>query len=148
MQWPRAWVWASIVPAILTGAGVVLHHANPSAFPAQARLLSDGVYSEAQASRGERVYRGTCERCHGPTLEGSEMAPPLQGEAFLHGWDGEVLTELMMFLQQTMPEDAPGGLRDEEYRDVLTFLLATNGFPPGDELTMTSMEEVVIEARD
>ena len=144
----RAWRLVCMVLVILAGAGVVLSQANSSAVRAQTQSLAEGVYLESQAARGERVYRTACEACHGPTLEGSDMAPRLQGEIFLRGWDGESLTELMRFLQETMPEDAPGALSEENYRDVLAFLLATNGFPPGVELTMASIEEIVIGPED
>ena len=148
MRCAKAWWLVSVVPVILAGAGVVLSQANPSAFRGQTRLPSDGVYLEEQASHGDGVYRTACETCHGQTLEGSELAPPLQGKAFLEEWDGEVLAELMIFLQEAMPEDAPGSLSEETYLDLLAFVLATNGFPPGDELTMTSIEEIVITTED
>ena len=148
MRCARAWCWVCVVAMILTGAGGALSHANPSAFRGQTRSPADGVYLKAQASRGEDVFRTSCETCHGTTLEGSDLAPPLQGEAFLQTWDGEVLAELMMLVQETMPQDAPGELTEENYRDLLAFVLSTNGFPPGDELTMDSMEEIVIAAED
>ena len=135
-----------VATLLLTSGGVVLAHGNPSTFRGQTRLPSDGVYLEAQASRGESLYRTSCEACHSPTLSGSDLAPPLQGQPFLEAWDGEVLTELMLLVQETMPEDAPGKLSEENYRDLLAFILASNGFPPGEELTMDSMEEIVIPA--
>ena len=148
MRYARAWCLVCVVPVILTGAGVALTHANPSAFRGQTRLLGDGVYLEAQASRGEDVYRTACEVCHSPALEGSDLAPPLQGQAFLEVWDGEVLAELMVLMQETMPQDAPGGLPQETYTDLLAFVLSANRFPPGEELTVASMEEIVIATED
>ena len=52
--------------------------------------------------------------------------------------EGQLTAEYHLF-EVELPLDF-----DLSYRDVLTFLLATNGFPPGDELTMSSMEEIVI----
>lgn len=137
-----------VAPLLLTSVGAVLAHANPSASRGQIRLPSEGVYLEAQASRGESLYRTACEVCHSPTLEGSDLAPPLQGRPFLDAWDGEVLAELMLLVQETMPQDAPGELSEENYTDLLAFVLASNGFPPGEELTMDSMEEIVIAPDD
>ena len=44
-----------------------------------------------------------------------------------------------------MPEEDPGGLSEQEYIDVLSYLLRENGYPPGDELTADALEEIVIE---
>ena len=111
----------------------------------QELLLTDGVYTEQQASRGARVYQTTCESCHMPDLEGSEEGPTLLGEEFLEGWEGEILAELMILTVDTMPEEDPGGLSEQEYIDVLSYLLRENGYPPGDELTADALEEIVIE---
>jgi mono/diheme cytochrome c family protein len=111
----------------------------------QELLLTDGVYTEQQASRGARVYQTTCESCHMPDLEGSEEGPTLLGEEFLEGWDGEILAELMILTVDTMPEEDPGGLSEQEYIDVLSYLFRENGYPPGDELTADALEEIVID---
>lgn len=137
-----------IVPTFLTLVSIALLQSSSRAVGAQEPLLSEGVYSEAQASRGERLYRDRCESCHAPDLQGSENAPPLRGEAFLDEWDGEVVTELMLFVQDRMLEEVVAGLSDGDYADVIAFLLATNGFPPGDELTVDSMQQIAIEPRD
>ena len=111
----------------------------------QELLLADGVYTAQQASRGARVYQTTCESCHMPDLEGSEEGPTLLGEEFLEGCDGEILAELMILMVDTMPEEDPGGLSEQDYTDVLAYLLRENGYPPGDELTADALEEIVIE---
>ena len=111
----------------------------------QELLLTDGVYTAQQASRGARVYQTTCESCHMPDLEGSEEGPTLLGEEFLEGWDGEILAELMILTVDTMPEEDPGGLSEQEYIDVLSYLFRENGYPPGDELTADALEEIVID---
>ena len=90
------------------------------------------------------MYRTTCESCHAPNLEGSEVGPTLLGDEFLEGWDGEVLAELMILMTDTMPEDNPGGLTAGEYMDVLSYLLRENGFPPGSELTSDALDDIVI----
>ena len=113
---------------------------------AQELFLSDGVYLESQASRGGPVYAMTCEICHSPSLEGTTIAPALIGEPFLEVWDGEVLSELLSLMMDTMPEDLPGSLSEQSYMDVLAYMLQAGGFPSGDEeLTMESVEEIVIE---
>ena len=113
---------------------------------AQGPSLSDGVYSDRQANRGRRVYRQTCVSCHAANLEGGEMGPSLFGDPFLEPWAGESLGELMALVQQTMPQDNPGGLSPEAYTDVLAYLLKVNEYPAGEaDLTAESLEAIVIE---
>lgn len=38
---------------------------------------------------------------------------------------------LLTFISTTMPLDAPGGLSQQEYFQVLCYLLVQNGFTPG-----------------
>ena len=53
----------------------------------------------------------------------------------------------MALVRETMPQDNPGGLSDEDYADVLAYMLEANDFPPCDcELTVDSVEDIVIEA--
>ena len=138
------WREGAILSVSLAIVGVVLLPGYPPA-AGQEVSLGDGVYTERQAGRGARVYRTTCESCHAVNLEGSEQGPTLLGDEFLEGWDGEVLAELMILMMDTMPGDNPGGLTEEEFTDVLSYLLRENGYPPGDELTTDMLEEIVID---
>ena len=117
------------------------------AIGAQGASLSDGVYSDRQASRGGRVYRQACVSCHALNLEGGEMGPGLLGKPFLGPWNGESLGELMALVQETMPQNNPGGLRDQDYVDVLAYLLKANEYPAGDaDFTAESLKDIVIES--
>jgi mono/diheme cytochrome c family protein len=112
----------------------------------QDRGLTDGVYSDAQATRGSRVYRQACASCHARNLEGGEMGPGLTGGPFISPWAGESLAALMAYVQETMPQDNPGGLNEQDYSDVLAYMLKVNEFPSGDvDLTAESVEHIVIE---
>ncbi len=116
---------------------------------AQELGLTDGVYSDAQATRGGRIYRQFCSSCHAPNMEGGEMGPGLRGKPFIDPWDGERLAELMSYVQETMPQDNPGSLSDEDYTDVLAYVLKVNEFPAGDlDLTVESVENIVIESSE
>ena len=42
----------------------------------------NGVYTTAQAERGQLVYAGQCSRCHGENL-GGNRAYPLAGAPFI-----------------------------------------------------------------
>ena len=113
---------------------------------AQDRGLTDGVYSDSQATRGGRVYRQACSSCHARNLEGGEMGPGLRGRPFITPWEGESLAELMAYVQETMPQDNPGGLNEQDYSDVLAYVLKVNEFPSGElDLTAESVEHIVIE---
>ena len=114
---------------------------------AQNHSLNDGVYSEEQARRGGRVYRQTCASCHGDDLDGGDMGPGLASSSFVQGWDGAPLSELMLFTRETMPQDNPGGLSEEQYIDVLAYILQANKFPAGDSDLGSDLEQIRIENR-
>ena len=59
-------------------------HASPN------QTVWSGVYSEAQAYRGEKVADTTCIGCHGAGLTGGDSGPKLVGEKFLANWSGTV----------------------------------------------------------
>ncbi|MGH8257825.1 MAG: c-type cytochrome, partial [Steroidobacteraceae bacterium] len=51
----------------------------------------DGVYTNAQATRGEQLYTQHCVECHEPNLQGNGEAPALVGGQFVSDFDGETL---------------------------------------------------------
>src|SRR3954470_19953810 len=93
------------------------------------RTVRDGVYTEAQATRGAAIYKEKCESCHGPALGGS-LAPPLAGDAFAASWGGP-LSAIVDKIQATMPANAMGTLTRAQTADVLAFMLQTSKFPAG-----------------
>lgn len=97
------------------------------------RTVWDGVYSEAQATRGATGYNQDCAVCHGATLSGTGEAPGLTGAQFLSAWNGLNLGELFDRIRTTMPFDRPGGLSREAYADIVAYILKFNGFPAGDK---------------
>src|SRR5437899_12400985 len=84
----------------------------------QARSVLDGVYTEAQAKRGQAVYEQNCVPCHGPTLAGGEMAPPLTGSPFNDDWNDLTVGDLFERIRVSMPGNAPGSLSRQEDIDV------------------------------
>ena len=91
----------------------------------------DGVYSEAQAQRGETAYRQWCVNCHGPELEGADMTPPLTGGTFTANWNDLSLGDLFERIRATMPLDKPGTLSRQQNADLVAFLLKANQWPAG-----------------
>ena len=105
----------------------------PAAAPAEAApsggpSLASGVYSEAQAERGFITFRDVCSGCHG--------AAEFRGDDFMFNWEGSSVGRLYRVVSRTMPDDDPGSLPQQEYIDVITYILQLNGFPTGaSELT-------------
>jgi mono/diheme cytochrome c family protein len=99
-----------------------------------ARTVWDGVYTEAQAKRGEEIYFERCVRCHGPTLMGgTDGAGPLTGPTFNGNWNGVPLGSMLDRMRMTMPLDKPATLSRQQTADVLTYILSMNKFPVGTE---------------
>src|SRR5712671_4426827 len=94
-----------------------------------ARTVRDGVYTDAQATRGSAIYKEKCASCHGPTLGGS-LAPPLAGDAFAANWGGP-LSAILDKIQLTMPANAMGTLTRAQAADVLALMLQTSKFQAG-----------------
>ena len=99
----------------------------------------DGVFTEAQASRGQAVYSGACALCHGRRLNGApddpdmRSTPPLARARFLRVWEGRSLATLYEYIRATMPEDNPSSLAAQEYIDVVAYMLSVSGMPVGDD---------------
>jgi mono/diheme cytochrome c family protein len=99
----------------------------------------EGIFTEAQAKRGQAVYSGACGMCHGRRLNGApddpdmRSTPPLARAKFLRDWEGRSLATLFEYTRATMPEGNPGSLTDEEYVDVISYMLSVNRMPVGDD---------------
>ncbi|MCU0623449.1 MAG: HupE/UreJ family protein [Gemmatimonadaceae bacterium] len=87
------------------------------------RTTQDGIYTTPQAQRGKDVFAGTCQSCHDVNAHA--------GPAFRTNWTGRTLDALFEFLKASMPKSDPGTLSDEEYVDVIAFLLKQNRMPAG-----------------
>ena len=98
-----------------------------------AQTIRSGVYSEAQAYRGEKVADKSCVGCHGPRLDGGDSGPKLVGQSFLTNWSSQPVSELFDWVVESMPADAPGTLRKEDAAAVLAYILQLNNMPGGRE---------------
>jgi cytochrome c len=114
---------------------------------AASKTILEGVYDEAQAKRGEAAFMKTCAACHKADLTGDESkeSPALVGEEFVSSWEGSTLEELFRVIKTTMPQSQPGGPRpgslpDQEYIDIVAFLLHSNKFPAGKAALGTDLE--------
>ena len=128
---------------ILTSIAVALSlsavsHAQDSS------LIWDGVYSIDQASRGETVYKETCVSCHGQDLGGNSNSPGLVGMGFMFLWEGKTLGEFFEKIRSDMPTDRPGQLTQQNYLDVLAYILLQNNFPSRTE-ELSSNKDILKE---
>jgi mono/diheme cytochrome c family protein len=98
---------------------------------AMARSTRDGVYTDAQARRGEAAYKKSCVSCHGEKLDGSGQIPALGGEEFEMTWTGKNLDDIFERMQGSMPADNPGKLTRPENVDILAYILKANKLPAG-----------------
>ncbi len=94
------------------------------------QTTADGVYTDAQAARGQAVYVEQCQACHGTTLAGG-LGPPLAGADFLRVWDTLPLADLVDKIQNTMPATNPGTLSRAQATDLVAHLLSANAFSAG-----------------
>ena len=125
------WPVSAVTLAIAVALG------GPSAVRAQAaesgeegedavemRSTLDGVYTEEQASRGERLMWNICAECH---FDEDYTGP------FLQDWVGGTVWGLFDSIWSTMPEDSPGGLPRTDYADAIAYMFKLNGLPAGDQ---------------
>jgi mono/diheme cytochrome c family protein len=131
-----------------------------------ARSIWDGVYTDAQAGRGEPLYAKHCSRCHGADLAGLsweavgrampdnvrpylhfDRTPELTGPTFYANYDRLPLSDLVERIRISMPQDKPGMLTRKDVVDVVAYLLSFGGFPLGPtELTdrLEGLQEIQI----
>lgn len=98
--------------------------APPAAAPAvPAAAPAAGIYSEAQAEEGQKVFEKSCASCH----EVGEFT----NRFFKAKWSKRPLFDLFEQTRTTMPDDNPGSLPREQYGSVVAYILKLNGLPAG-----------------
>jgi len=117
--------------ALIPFAAILTLHSTVRAQP-PTKSIWDGVYTEAQATRGKALYSQECASCHGSELTGGEMAPPLAGGEFMAGWDGLTIGDLFERVRISMPQNSPGSLSGQQNADILAFVFSSNKFPAGE----------------
>lgn len=136
---------ALIVLALMAGMGATVQAVR--AATAHASMSQDcATFGVAgcgpQGAAGAVVYGHICVVCHGERLEGGE-GPPLAGPGSALG-EYRTGVRLFEYISTWMPDDAPGSLSEREYLDVTAFLLHANQVHPGGEITLASLERVML----
>jgi mono/diheme cytochrome c family protein len=111
--------------------------------PEPRRTTMGGIYTTAQATRGEESYFSLCVSCHPAGTMHSEPA-------FSALWAGRPLSDLYDAIKDKMPKNDPGTLTPEESVQLVAYLLKSNGMPAGKtELTTDTdvLKKIKIETR-
>ena len=105
--------------------------------------LWNGVYTSAQAERGQAAYKLYCQACHAENLAGGKdavgRAPALIGEKVLGRKD---VNNLFSYIRTWMPEDDRGSLDDHTVIDIVAHILRQNAFPAGSEELVADSESL------
>ena len=96
-----------------------------------ARTAQDGVFTSAQADRGDALYQDNCAACHGGSLQGEDENPPLSGKHFSGRWGGLPVSAIYGFINTQMPLGQPGALGVQADADIVAYILSVNKFPAG-----------------
>ena len=101
-------------------------------------------YSAAQAAAGKTTYERQCVACHGAGLDDGEFGPMLRGDEFLLRWAGKSVEEFFHYVSDTMPTAQPGSLSEEEYLNVIAYLMSRNTISAGTPLTTVSQKTMTM----
>lgn len=104
------------------------------------RTIWNGVFSAAQAKRGEAIAGQRCAACHNADLAGGQDGPPLVGSDVLQAWSGRSAGDLFERIRTTMPADAPQSLSAQDTADILAFIFSQNKCPPGEQQLPSGMD--------
>jgi S-disulfanyl-L-cysteine oxidoreductase SoxD len=117
------WVAAWLSPGLTVGAQ-------------ERKTVWDKVYTAEQATQGKTTYEVACVGCHAKDLNGREgggQGPELAGNAFATKWELQTLNQLYSEIKTRMPRNQPASLTNDEYLNLVAYILQVNKFPAGDE---------------
>lgn len=109
--------------ALVSTLSTPIQAQDTAAAAASAPAASKGVYSTAQADRGEKFYTKVCVECHEPFEFTSSL--------FDKEWIGKTAFDFFDLVKSTMPDDKPGTLARSDVIDVLSYILKLNQYPSG-----------------
>jgi mono/diheme cytochrome c family protein len=95
----------------------------PTALPNGETSIHSGVYTAAQATRGQQISQRECASCHSPT----------EWNRIVQSWNGRSAYDLVSHLRNVMPLDGPGRLPWQAYTDLVAYMLQLNQVPTGQQ---------------
>jgi S-disulfanyl-L-cysteine oxidoreductase SoxD len=132
---------AGVALSMLLLVGALVAAAQNASGPA----IWSGVFTAAQAKRGDDAYQASCSSCHGSDLRATDAeAVDLTGPAFRARWNGKTLGERFELIRDTMPQGNANTLGDKTYMDILAFILQFNDFPPGSQELMPETAKAIV----
>ena len=110
---------------MVKGAAQSAPAAAPKTAPqgAAPKTTLGGVYSQAQADKGEEMYYGVCIACHPKGY--------YTGDNFKKNWSGRPLSDLYDWVKTKMPKSDPGSLTPAQSVQVMAYILQENKMPAG-----------------
>jgi cytochrome c5 len=112
-----------------------------------AKNVWDGVYTSTQAQRGQIAYTQYCVTCHKADLVGIDGA--MKGDSFMERRREDSLETLFLDMKATMPRGNPGGLPDQTYVDIISYVLRSNEMPEGSsELKPELLDKIDVIGKD
>jgi cytochrome c len=107
-----------------------------------AQTMLPASFTRQQADEGHKSYAMNCASCHRADLSGGN-APALTGETFNTNWGRHTVAELYAYVKGMMPYCDGGSLGNQEYADIIAYILSANGAKAGNQdLTPNSGEKI------
>ena len=136
-------VWLRVYAAHsgATAVAAIVQSASPGS-------IASGIFTAEQAKRGEQLYQSRCAECHGDKLVSDSDAPTLTAPAFKYSWHQKTIAERLERIRTTMPPGGAGSLSDQEYLDIIAYILEFNGYPVGNQELKPdkgALEKIVIK---
>ena len=141
MAQTRLRVFRPFLLALYAGGLFGLAWSATAAAQAPLPKIWTGVYTEAQAQRGRDVFLNRCAHCHDERLTGGD-GPALIAAQFNRNWGSRTVLRLFTKVKERMPPGEVFVASDKEKLDIVTFLLMSNGFPPGEHELRLDADEL------
>lgn len=123
MRRPTPPRWTTLASGLLLLLLLLVERGLAQTESASALSTKEGVYTTAQAGRGEEVYMSYCVSCHPVAMH--------TGPAFTVRWGGRPLSELYDAIKEKMPKNDPGSLTPEESAQLIAYVLKLNDVAAG-----------------
>ncbi len=98
---------------------------------------------DEQVAAGQDVYAADCAECHGEQGEGGTGPLLIGGSKRIASY--ETTERLYDYVSRTMPFDNPGTLAEQQYWDVIAYLLDENELLPANSVLGPESESIELK---